>query len=241
MGNPQHYSFEIVDRCNALLGGLWQRVSAGVGARRGDGGPLTTTFLLAMATPMIVFPYERLVQAQRERDETRAGPNRLVADDLDEDAAFATAVNNVLLKNGVQTFSDAPFHTGDSWRYILLTADRSASFNLAEGLAGCDIGELNDPESHGAALALQAVTVISILRNALGHGGVAYASSDGSQIYGGRAEQLIFVSNRTKDKKIIGRHLLRVSEADFHAFLTTWCRWLKDCRFPELRTLVGAA
>lgn len=75
MGRPAHYSIDVVARCQVLIDRLLPTVARG---QRGDeffGGPLTTTFLLSMAIPMINLPVERLLKPAQN--------NAGVADDTD--------------------------------------------------------------------------------------------------------------------------------------------------------------
>lgn len=57
---PYHYSREIVKRCKALICALRPAIKQGLPIEDAPGEPLDTTFLLAMATPMIVLPVERI-------------------------------------------------------------------------------------------------------------------------------------------------------------------------------------
>ena len=54
MGLPNHYSRDIVIRCESLIRHLLPKIEQGLPDDVRFGGPLRTTFLLAMATPMIV-------------------------------------------------------------------------------------------------------------------------------------------------------------------------------------------
>ena len=60
MSEPQHYSRDIARRCQYLISHLHPIVTAGLPNDAQFGGSLTTTFLLAMATPMVVLPMERI-------------------------------------------------------------------------------------------------------------------------------------------------------------------------------------
>jgi hypothetical protein len=51
---PEHYSRDIVLRCQSLIRHLLPKVEERLSDEAQFGGPLRTTFLLAMATPMIV-------------------------------------------------------------------------------------------------------------------------------------------------------------------------------------------
>ena len=73
-------------RCQALIRHLRPVIEGGLPDDHRFGGPLDTTFLLAMATPMIVLPVERIFKParpgadvpadDRELDPELAGPRR---------------------------------------------------------------------------------------------------------------------------------------------------------------------
>jgi hypothetical protein len=51
---PEHYSRDVAKRCHNLIRHLMPLIAQGLPDDAEFGGPLCTTFLLAMATPMIV-------------------------------------------------------------------------------------------------------------------------------------------------------------------------------------------
>jgi len=59
MGRPEHYSLDLVTRCRSLLEHLMPYVRKGLPGDEKFGGSLSTTFLLAMANPIIALPVER--------------------------------------------------------------------------------------------------------------------------------------------------------------------------------------
>ncbi len=57
MENPQSFSIDIPRRCQILIDELWPLISE----KRDDGSlPLNASFLLAISTPMINLPIERI-------------------------------------------------------------------------------------------------------------------------------------------------------------------------------------
>ena len=62
MGIPQHYSLELPRRCLVLIEELWGAASGVYLPQQKYLGPLTTTFLLSMAAPIISLPIERIVK-----------------------------------------------------------------------------------------------------------------------------------------------------------------------------------
>jgi hypothetical protein len=89
MGIPQHYSRDVPQRCEALIEELLPIVEGGLRADAKFGGPLKTTLLLALATPMVVLPVERIFKRVAFND-----PG--VADDRGIDEALARGVKSVL-------------------------------------------------------------------------------------------------------------------------------------------------
>lgn len=207
MGRPIHYSTEIVTRCQSLITDLYPHIQ---GDRRDDkrfGGPLTTTFLLAMATPMILLPVERLFQ----RELNRAG----VADDRQIDKALTKSVQEMLTKK----FGQTPFGNGIDWR---LVADVK-SFNIADWTDTKPLQKLSEPAAKTAAFDAPATDVLLILRNALAHGGIAYLDKDGRQT-DRVASMFAFVS--ATSMKVRALNILRVSEDGLSLFLKAWADWL---------------
>jgi hypothetical protein len=82
---PGHYARDIVERCDSLITSLLPVVQRESDAR--FGGPLGTTFLVAMSTPMILLPVERMLKPIA-RD--------AVADDRAVDPTLGKAVADVL-------------------------------------------------------------------------------------------------------------------------------------------------
>ena len=56
MGQPGHFSQELPQRCLHLIDELYQHAEETFAPNDGHLGPLTTTFLLAMAIPIITLP-----------------------------------------------------------------------------------------------------------------------------------------------------------------------------------------
>lgn len=60
MGIPARYSLEVPERCLQLLECLWPEPEKAFVPGQEAVGPLTTTFHLGMATPIITLPIERV-------------------------------------------------------------------------------------------------------------------------------------------------------------------------------------
>jgi hypothetical protein len=79
---PEHYARDIVEHCEILIESLLPVVMQDPAKR--FGGPLGTTFLVAMSTPMILLPIERMLKPAANRDS--------VADDRTVDESMGRAV-----------------------------------------------------------------------------------------------------------------------------------------------------
>lgn len=213
MGQPAHYSLEIVTRCRALIEHLLPAVSAGFQGDDRFGGPLTTTFLLAMATPMISLPIERIFKA-KEGD--------LVADDSTLNEGLEAEVARVL--DGKLKFGEAPFAQGIDWRLIR----NVPPFNIAVWEAAQHFDALSHEDARVTASRTPADFMLRHVRNALAHGGIVYLDGQGRMSGDTRAEMLGLVSARKdwETQEIIGLHISRVSETDFRRFLLAWADWI---------------
>lgn len=189
---------------------------------------MTTTFLLAMANPIIVLPIERI---ERHRGKEVGG----YVNDRPLDGYLAKEVDRIL---GAARFADCPFFEEGQWRFSTVPFKHQ---NFALEFPH-DIREaLERPEALVAAASLQASQWASCLRNAISHGGVSYLDAHGCANHNAKAEMLAFVSatypKYPKGHVLEGRRdtsqpplelkVLRVKEAGFCTFLTQWVDWLK--------------
>jgi hypothetical protein len=69
--------------------------------------------------------------------------------------------------------------------------------------------------------------VLTDLRNALAHGGIAYLDERGGQT-DGQAAMLAFVGAVMKGGRITGVNVLRIGERDYRVFLAAWASWLRQ-------------
>jgi len=213
MGIPQHYSREVPQRCDALIEELLPIVEAGLEADAAFGGPLKTTFLLALATPMIVLPVERVFKRVAFNDSG-------VADDREIDEALDQGVQAVLDQD--QAFGDAPFGFG-RWTY----AEMVEPFNVGQHWPEKVLRKLGGDDARVAAQRTPAWRILQDLRNALAHGGVAYLDANGQASFGA-AEMLGFAGAVMKGHKVVGLNVLRVHKDDFRSFLSAWATWLRE-------------
>ena len=212
MGQPNHYSRDIVIRCESLIQHLLPKIDDGLPDDFRFGGPLRTTFLLAMATPMIVLPVERLFKPGNPRA-AQAG------DDRELDPALTSALDGVL--GNSRRFGNAPFAQAGAWSFV----QGYLPFNIAGGWPNDLLAALSGQAARDAAHTAPASRILLDLRNALAHGGVTYLDEFGRNSVG-QATMFAFVSAATRRGQISHFNILRVSEYDFREFLIAWADWL---------------
>ncbi len=209
---PNHYSRDIAVRCQSLIHHLLPKINEGLPDDAQFGGPLRTTFLLAMATPMIVLPIERIFKP--------ATPHAMQAgDDRELDPALAKEVAGVLGR--ARTFGDAPFAATSQWSYV----HAFPPFNVANDWPHDLLDSLATPQAIDAACNASASRILLDLRNALAHGGIAYLDENGRNTHA-QVAMFAFVGTKTRNRQIVGLNILRVHEDDFGAFLAAWTDWL---------------
>lgn len=219
MGIPGHYSRELPERCMRLIDALLPRAEHVRMPGAEHLGPLTTTFLLALATPMILLPLERV---RRHRDEAQGA----YMNERPLDEGLATAVDGAL---GGRCLKHSPFFLEGQWRFATMPyggENFALHFppELEQALERDDAGHAaaNMPDEQWS----------SCLRNALAHGGVVYLDEYGCQSHGGTASSLAFISARyPRDEGLQAPdqlRALRITEADFLSFLRRWAQWLSE-------------
>ncbi len=207
--SPDHYSRDIPGRCEQLLRELLPVVD---GDAASPGQSLRTTLLLAMATPMVVLPVERLAKRVRYGD---AG----VANDLELDVELGERIAEVL-KPG-QPFREAPFFVPGHWSYVAA----EEPFNVAGAWRGGLLEELSEPAAFTRAGDTDAWTIVSDLRNALAHGGVTYLGQDGWHT-NGEVAIFGFAGAKMRRHDVVGLNVLRIHQDHFRTFLAAWAHWL---------------
>lgn len=165
MGRPVHYSMEIAARCQHLIELLADQTDRDPKLVERWRGPLRTTFLLAMSTPMLVLPMERLFKPVLRK----AG----VADDSKLDEAAGDRFRATFADG--RPFHEAEFYEAKAWSYIAATQ----KFSVAEVWPSAIFDQLDTPEAFEAAAAAPTADILECLRNALSHGGVAYLDARG--------------------------------------------------------------
>lgn len=228
MGQPYHYGINLPERCLQLIDGLWGQAQNVHGNDRPELGPLTSTFLISMAMPIINLPIERI---ERHIDKPVG-----YADDRHISQDAVQAFIDVIRKG---PFADAPFFEDAAWSFA--TVRKEPFFNTADGIPSDIAVYLDGDEAREAARSMPASQWISILRNSLAHGGVAYLDEDGKSGHDSPVKMYAFVSGkygRLECKNgegkcpsglgdLEGLNILRVKEGDFRDFLTKWVDWLR--------------
>lgn len=203
---------EIVARCQDLIDHLVDRVCNDQNLIDRWGRPLRTTFLLAMSTPMLVLPMERLFKP------IVGTPG--VADDTKLDDAVGDKIRATFEKG--RPFQEADFYEAEAWSYI----DATEKFFVAEVWPSEIFDRLDTPEASTAAGAAPTADILNCVRNALAHGGVAYLDGRGRQSEDA-TNMLAFAAYPTSRRKDELR-ILRISVDGYQRFLAAWSKWLAD-------------
>lgn len=114
---------------------------------------------------MILLPIERMLKPATNRDS--------VADDRTVNETLGKAVVDTL--SAKARFGDAPFAQAGGWSYVA----GHKPFNLPRGIPREPLDRLSEEESSRAAMDAPTVRVLTDLRNALAHGGIAYLDEGG--------------------------------------------------------------
>jgi len=185
-------------------------------------GPLTATFLLSMAMPIINLPIERVERCNGARFDG-------YIDDRGLDPELSRRMSACL---GGQQIRHASFFEEGAWSYY--RAPLTVPVNISEGFPDLFAIELEKPEATAAASSLPGSQWSSILRNSMAHGGIVYLDEDGRTARHRPAKFFVFVSGRF-DRDDCGRPVklnavetLRVSLSQFRVFLRLWVLWLNN-------------
>lgn len=207
MGSPYFYAIEMPIRAHQLVTDFWPCVEGQ--DYKEYGGPLATTFLVAMAGPMINFPYERLYRPNDNKDEREI--HLKTTDDFDR-------------MIDTPSFGGTPFFLGGAWRYTYVEDPDLSVLAIPAHV----LSELAAPEAQPAAAKVNTETWFNCLRHCLAHSTIAYLDKDGQQIPKAPTEMIAFVSEHRVGKKHVGNHVFRITRADFRAFLDVWVEWLQS-------------
>ena len=212
VGNPQNFSLDIPQRCQVLIDALWPEVSK----KRGSGShPLNASFLLAISTPMINLPIERIWKPQMNRAVGHLNDTVL-------DAHFAANIRRGISSNAV---AGTEFYRPNAWRYHYLPKGASLPDLSQHGLPKPVEVALGSAAASKAARALTTEMFCNILRNGLAHGGILYLDATGQTTHSSPVRMFCFVSTKQRHRVIEGLHFLRVSIKDYRTFLELWTKW----------------
>lgn len=224
MGRPTHYSVELPARCQALIDRYAERIGEETDPHDGFNGPLKTTFLLAMATPMLVLPLERIFRPAVWGD-------RGVADDLPLDERVGARVAETLGKK--RAFGDAPFYRHGAWAYL----PTCPAFEVGRDWPVDRLDELAADGAVADAQSSAASDVLMVMRNGLAHGGVTYLDQHGRHTLSA-THMLGFAGFPSRGDRQHLR-LLRVGVEDFQVFLGLWAAWLSDSGAADAMQALG--
>jgi hypothetical protein len=215
LGTPQNFSLDIPRRCQQLIEEFWPEVS-----KRHESGslPLNASFLLAMSTPMVNLPIERIWKPQMNNEVAHLN-------DALVDMRLALVIRKGI---GTQSVANAGFYRPDAWRYYYLPKGVGLPDLSRQGLPRTVEGALGADAGVQAAGALTTATFCTILRNGLAHGGILYLDEGGRDTRGAPVRMFCFVSTKKGQRNIVeGLHFLRVSMKDYRTFLKLWTEWLQ--------------
>lgn len=206
-----------------LLEQLWPTIS-----NKADGRelPLTASFLLAISTPMVNLPIERIWKPQNGRAVGHLNDGVL-------DASLAKAVKASIGENAVAA---APFYKAGAWRYHYLEKGTELPDLSRQGLPAAVQQALATDGALSAADALGTELFCTILRNGLAHGGVLYLDRHGQTTEGAPVTRFCFVSTKQKKRTVVGLHFLQVTMQDYRAFLGRWVGWLQGAALRPVQT-----
>jgi len=210
MSQPDSYAIEVPLRAHRLLSDLWKCVDGK--PYKEFGGPLGTTFVIAMAGPMINFPFERL-----ERDDPAKSERHLHGKSMQ---TFHAMIDDTKL-------GETPFFGAGAWRYTYVKAARPSLVSVEPEI----LDALAEDGATKAAETISTKVWFAAMRNALAHSAVVYLDTDGRQAAGAPTEAIAFVSDDRgwmgRKSVLLGSHIFRIEQAAFREFLDQWARWLE--------------
>lgn len=243
MGTPSRYSLDVPSRALCLLNALWDGAEATYFPGEEHAGPLTTTFLLGMATPIITLPIERIERHRGKEDKAYLNERPL-------DKEVASEVDRTLAQG---TLGSAYFFNAGDWRFASIPyRGENLAMHFPQGLRD----QLTHPDALGSAEGMPASMWTSCIRNSLAHGGVLYLDGEGRHEHGQRAEMLAFVS-AVYPKFSVGEHpkgtpffgmrdtrmppdalrVLSITEKGFLSFLQRWVEWVEKSGLARPQSL----
>lgn len=186
---------------------------------------LSTTFIVSLAMPMLVVPFERLKSGH-----------------LFSDARTDPALHQSMEAMKKARFQDTPFWCEadrEKWHfsYVIKNVNDPSNWKDAE-----DQHPLRRPVPACAADVLFE-DIIFTMRHGLSHGCVVYLDENGDETPNRRVTQVAFVANASGGQTMAAqklpngaRRVVVVEEQALKTFLVAWCRWLRRFNLsPSLR------
>ncbi len=229
MGRPNHYGIELPRRCLTLIEELWSVATETYGDQP-DLGPLTSTFLLSMSMPILNLPVERIERQIGRNDGEGYVDDRHISERAVE--AFQRTIQRGAL-------CEAPFYRDGAWRFY----QYPGAANIARELPEQIVSELSKDVAVKNAGKMPASQWISIVRNALAHGGIAYLDDQGRSRGDRPVKMYAFVNGkfdsglcphfsgavcRGERGPLQALNFLRIAENDYRTFLELWVSWLNE-------------
>lgn len=193
MGAPTFYGTEIALRCLKLLNGL-EGCASKIEAPNPEFGSLRPTFLLSMAYPMIIQPYERFMTRKRTSYELQLHEGEL---SRQFQAQFKEKQGLSWLSEGnAQRWSWARFEIASGKGINKLPFDQTRQYldtQLREQLA--------NTQGKTEAENQPTMVLIEVLRHSLAHGSVLYLADSGDVAHGQPVGKFLFCNERRGGKK----------------------------------------
>lgn len=220
MGNPQHFSLELPQRCLQLLNDLYLDLPVAESCGQTP-LKLKATFLLAISMPMINLPLER-INKYRDDGHTNVHPVGHM-NDAPLNEGLGKAIKKAI--DPEIALKAAPFFKSGAWRYHKLPKENGFP-NLAKvGLPQAIAQQLREDKSDAGSL-ISTKLFCDILRNSLAHGGVLFLNEHGESADRDPVRMFAFVStNRMNNPDAL--HILRIGMKEYRTFLGSWANWLK--------------
>lgn len=185
--------------------------------------------------PIINIPTERIEKYLGQRDAEGYVDDRHIN-------PKATEAFKLVLQR--QRFGQSPFFVPGRWRFYEY---RDVSINLSKGMPEQIAAKLDQDEAADRASAMQASQWLSVIRNALAHGGVIYLDEHGRSSHDAPVKMFGFVSGKFKggpcphqqeqtcraERVPVGLNILRISEEDYRDFLRRWVDWMQGAGLAQ--------
>lgn len=213
MAKQGSYGRELALRAHVLL----KQLEGAAKETPGDGpsiGSLYPTFLLSMAMPIIIQPYERFFKKYNRRTADLV----VEFDGYSESSSLANALKEL---GEMSSLASSPFD-GVQWKYAHLNAD--VGYKLADGMTSTLESFLKNERAEQHAKAKPPKTVLEHLRNALAHGSIVYLGENWQPSLYGPVKFFLFANARPNGKV----EFLLISVEDFRQFIGNWAKWLHD-------------